>query len=87
MSPSFIDKHDLISTFPTRERVVLELAWTGQTDRRITVDMMDIEGTDIVASLDEGLPFSKTNQPMRSTPSIFEHVKDVNLMMREIYRV
>jgi ubiquinone/menaquinone biosynthesis C-methylase UbiE len=90
MNPSFIDKHDLISTFPTRERVVLELGSgpAKQIAEAITVDMLDIEGTDIVCDLDEGLPFLKDE----SIDAIYsfhflEHVKDVNLMMREIYRV
>ena len=59
MNAGVIDRKGLIATFPQRERVVLELGSgpAKQIAEAITVDMLDIEGTDIVCNLDEGLPF------------------------------
>jgi ubiquinone/menaquinone biosynthesis C-methylase UbiE len=90
MPVDFIDKHNLIPSFKTREKVILELGSgpAKQIAEAITVDMLNIEGTDIVCNLDEGLPFLEDGTVDAIYSFHFlEHVKDVNLMMREIYRV
>jgi SAM-dependent methyltransferase len=90
MDVTLIDKKNLIGTFKNRERVVLELGSgpAKQISEAITVDMMDMDGVDIVCNLDAGFPFLEDN----SIDAIYsfhflEHVKDVNLLMKEIYRV
>src|SRR6516164_10040465 len=90
MPSSIIDKNNLLKTFKSRDRIVLELGSgpNKQIAEAITVDMMDMEGVDIVCNLDEGFPFLEDN----SIDAIYsfhflEHVKNVNLMMKEIYWV
>lgn len=90
MSPAVIDKKNLLPSFPTMEKVILELGCgpSKTIKNAITVDMLDIEGVDIVCNLDEGLPFLEDNSVDEIHSFHFlEHVKDVNLMMQEIYRV
>jgi len=90
MQSTVIDKKNIIGTFKTRDKVVLELGSgpAKQISEAITVDMLDMEGVDIVCNLDEGFPFLEDNSIDEIYSFHFlEHVKDVNLMMREIYRV
>ncbi|HEY1869534.1 MAG TPA: class I SAM-dependent methyltransferase [Chitinophagaceae bacterium] len=90
MPPTFIDKFNIIPTFSTKEKIVLELG-SGPAKRiaeAITVDMLDMEGIDIVCNMDEGFPFLEDESVDEIYSFHFlEHVKDVNVMMREIYRV
>lgn len=90
MSSKFLDKHNLIPTFKTMDKVVLELGSgpTKQIAEAITVDMLDMEGIDIVCNMDDGFPFLEDESVDEIYSFHFlEHVKDVNLLMREIYRV
>jgi ubiquinone/menaquinone biosynthesis C-methylase UbiE len=90
MSSTFLDKHNLIPTFKTKEKVVLELGSgpARQIGEAITVDMLDMEGVDIVCNMDDGLPFLEDESVDEIYSFHFlEHVKDINVLMREIYRV
>jgi ubiquinone/menaquinone biosynthesis C-methylase UbiE len=85
-----LDKHDILKTIHERGKVVLELGCgpSKQIAHAIAVDMLDIEGVDIVCDLDEGFPFLPDNSVDEIYSFHFlEHVKDVNVMMKEIYRV
>ncbi|HEY4966139.1 MAG TPA: class I SAM-dependent methyltransferase [Puia sp.] len=87
---TFLDKHNLIPTFKTKDKVVLELGSgpAKQIAVAITVDMLDMEGVDIVCNMDEGFPFLEDESIDEIYSFHFlEHVKDVNVLMREIYRV
>lgn len=84
------DRRNLIPGFASLPRVVLELGCGPNKTiaDAITVDMLDIDGVDIVCNLDEGLSFLADNSVDEIHSFHFlEHVKDVNLMMKEIYRV
>jgi len=90
MPVELIDNQNLIPGFMIREKVILELGsgLAKQILEAITVDMLNIEGSHVVCNLDEGLTFLKDN----SIDAIYsfhflEHVKNVNLMMKEIYWV
>src|SRR5580765_3622157 len=90
MHSTVIDKKNIIETFKNRKKVVLELGSgpAKQIPEAITVDMLDMEGVDIICNLDEGFPFLEDESIDEIYSFHFlEHVKDVNLMMREIYRV
>jgi len=90
MPSTFLDKHNLIPTFKTKYKVVLELGSgpAKQIAEAITVDMLDMEGVDIVCNMDEGFPFLEDESIDEIYSFHFlEHVKDVNVLMREIYRV
>ena len=84
------DRNNLIPGISLRSKVVLELGCgpSKSIPEAITVDMLDIEGVDIVCDLDEGFPFLQDECVDEIYSFHFlEHVKDVNFMMREIYRV
>ena len=84
------DKKNVIPSFGTMDKVVLELGCgpAKRIENAITVDMLDIEGVDIVCDLDNGLPFLADNSIDEIHSFHFlEHVKDINFMMAEIYRV
>src|SRR5689334_19666962 len=84
------DKRNIIPTFSSMDRVILELGCgpSPTIKNAITVDMLDIEGVDIVCDLDKGFPFLADNSIDEIHSFHFlEHVKDVNVMMAEIYRV
>lgn len=84
------DKNGIIESIKTKSRVVLELGCgpAKKISEAITVDMLDIEGVDIVCDLDKGFPFIDNNSVDEVHSFHFlEHVKDVNFMMEEIYRI
>lgn len=84
------DRNNLIPGLSLRNKVVIELGCgpAKSISDAITIDMLDIEGVDIVCDLDEGLPFLKDDSIDEIYSFHFlEHVKDVNFIMREIYRV
>jgi len=84
------DRNNLIPAFAKMDKVVLELGCgpSKRIQNAITVDMLDIDGVDIVCDLDNGLPFLEDNSIDEIHSFHFlEHVKDINFMMAEIYRV
>jgi SAM-dependent methyltransferase len=90
MEPVFIDRNNIIPSIRTREKVVLELGCgpTKQVTDAITVDMLNMDGVDIVCNMDDGFPFLEDECVDEIYSFHFlEHVSDLNLMMREIYRV
>ena len=84
------DKNNIIPTFSAMDRVVLELGCgpSKTIKHAYTIDMLDIDGVDIVCDLDRGFPFL-ANDSVDEIHSFhfLEHVKDLNFMMAEIYRV
>ena len=55
---------------------------------RIGVDMVDLPGVDIVADLEQGLPFFEDDSVDElHARSLMEHVDDFPMLMREIMRV
>lgn len=90
MQAGLKDKRNIIPTFKNMDRVVLELGCgpAPTIKNAITVDMLDIDGVDIVCDLDEGFPFLEDESIDEIHSFHFlEHVKDLNFMMAEIYRV
>lgn len=72
-----------------RERVVVELG-CGPNKRanRIGIDRLPLPGVDIVADLDRGLPFFPDDCVDEiHSESFFEHVENLEGLMREIVRV
>jgi len=86
MSYSKINLSDVIGR---QEKIVLELGG-GPRYRpgRINIDIVDLPETDIVADLEQGLPFLPANSvdSIHAT-SFLEHVQNLELLMSEIYRV
>lgn len=84
------DKRNILPQLKDMDRIVLELGCgpSPTIKNAITVDMLDIDGVDIVCDLDKGFPFLPDNSIDEIHSFHFlEHVKDVNFMMAEIYRV
>lgn len=55
---------------------------------RIGIDRLDLPGVDIVADLEQGLPFFPDNSvDAVHSRSFLEHVDNLDLLMREIWRV
>jgi SAM-dependent methyltransferase len=84
------DKKNIIPNLKQMEKVVLELGCgpSPTIAGAITVDMLDIDGVDLVCDLDRGFPFLEDNSIDEIHSFHFlEHVKDLNFMMTEIYRV
>ena len=53
----------------------------------VTVDRVDLEGVDIVADLDEGIPLDDASVDEIWSAHFLEHVADLGAFMREMYRV
>ncbi len=85
-----IDKYAKLNSLSKRNRVVLEIG-CGQKrrlDESITIDKHDSPAVDIVADLNDGLPFleMETVDEIHST-HFLEHIIDFESMMNEAYRV
>jgi ubiquinone/menaquinone biosynthesis C-methylase UbiE len=68
---------------------ILELGCGPHHDpSRIGIDRLDLPGVDIVADLEEGLPFIPDNCVDEiHSKSFLEHVEQLDRLMREIWRV
>jgi len=84
------DKKNIIPNLSELKEVIVELGCGNNPyiKNAITIDLMDLPSVDIVADLNNGLPFLPDN----SVDAIYsfhflEHVNDLQLMMREIHRV
>lgn len=85
-----IDKKGIIPKIKSLNKVVIELG-CGNNPRikdAITIDMIDLEGVDIVANLDEGLEFLPDNSVDEIHSFHFlEHLSNYGAFMHEIHRV
>lgn len=82
-------KLDLEARLKSGAPVVLDLG-CGQRkrDERIGIDKLDLPGVDIVADVEEGLGFLPGGSVDEiHSKSFFEHVRNFDLLMREIIRV
>jgi ubiquinone/menaquinone biosynthesis C-methylase UbiE len=84
------DKNNIIPSLLSMPRVVIELG-CGNAPRikgAITIDVVDLQGVDIVADLNLGLPFLPDNciDEIHSF-HFLEHVNDLGFFMKEMWRV
>lgn len=82
-------KIDLQSRLASGQPIVVELGCgPSKAPGRIGIDQLDLPGVDIVANVAEGLGFLPDGSvdEIHST-SFFEHVPDLEALMREIVRV
>lgn len=87
MKPVF--KLDLSETLKNSSTIVLEL---GCGDRkypdRICIDQLDMPNIDIVADLEQGLPFLPDNSVDEiHSKSLLEHIDNLDVLMKDIWRV
>lgn len=83
------DKIGILKKVKKGEKIVLELG-CGKKKKpgRINVDILDLEGVDIVANLEEGFEFLPDNSVDEiHSSSLFEHIDNFRLFMEEIHRV
>src|SRR5437870_13004861 len=88
-SPTYTLKIDLDSVLASGDPIVVELGCGAKKNpNRIGIDRLDLPGVDIVADLDDGFPYFPDNSvdEIRSR-SVFEHVGDLELLIRESLRV
>ena len=82
-------KIDLEQIINSQNPVVIELG-CGKKKRegRITVDQIDLPNVDIVADIENGLPFLPDNSVDEiHCRSVLEHIENFENLMREITRV
>jgi SAM-dependent methyltransferase len=82
-------KIDLSAALQSSEKVIIELGCGPQKQKgRIGIDALDLPGVDVVANLDNGLPFLPDHcvDEIHSS-SLLEHIKNLELLMREMLRV
>ncbi len=86
----FLDKKNILAQIDAQPKVVLELG-VGRTRTvkdAITIDKLDFPEVDIVADLEQGLPFLPDNSVDEVHSFHFlEHVNNLEFLMAEIYRV
>jgi SAM-dependent methyltransferase len=84
------DKKNLLPEFNKMQKVVIELG-CGNAPRiknAITIDMVNLEGVDIVADLNQGLGFLPDNSVDEIHSFHFlEHIQDLGFFIKEIHRV
>jgi len=79
---------DLDSSLLSGGPIVVELGAAGKKEGRISIDHLNLPGVDIVANLEEGLPFFPDNSVDEIySKSFLEHIDNVDLLMREMWRV
>lgn len=80
---------DLFEVMQSGEKVILELGCGPRKQKgRIGIDALDLPGVDIVANLDNGLPFlaDQCVDEIHSH-SLLEHINNFELLMCEMLRV
>ena len=82
-------KMDLSAKLRSHTPVIVELGCgPNKKDGRIGIDQLDLSGVDIVADINEGLPFFPDQSVDEiHSKSLLEHVGDLGLVVREIARV
>lgn len=82
-------KIDLDKVINSPERVIVELGCGREKKQgRIGIDKIDLPNVDIVADMENGLPFLPDNSVDRiHCRSVLEHVENFENLMREIVRV
>ena len=86
---SAVLKIDIDKVLQSDEKVVIDLG-CGRKRKpgRIGIDQVDLPGIDIVANIEEGLPFLPDNcVDELHCRSVLEHVNDFEGILREIVRV
>jgi len=87
--PQFKDKINLPDKLASGEVIILELgSGTRHRDNRVHIDISDLPETDVIADLEQGLPFlpDSSIDAIHAT-SFLEHIKNLEFLMTEIYRV
>jgi len=88
---NYIDKTDSLKRITERkEKIILELGCGNSKtlSESIAIDLVDLNGVDIVCDLNNGFPFIPDNSIDEIHSSHFmEHVNDFGLLMKEIYRI
>ena len=87
MEPQF--RIDLQEYLASDQPIVLELG-CGKKKRpdRLCIDRLDMPNVDIVANLEQGLPFFPDNSvDAIYSKSLLEHIDNLDALMREIWRV
>jgi predicted SAM-dependent methyltransferase len=89
ISSTFKLKIDLEQVLASGQPVIVELGCgTEKAAGRIGIDHLDLPGVDIVADLNQGLPFLPDNSVDEiHSSSLLEHLADLELTLREIVRV
>ena len=84
-----LTKIDLEKVINSTEPVIVELGCGKKKKQgRIGVDKLDLPNVDIVADIEEGLSFLPDNSVDQIyCKSIFEHIENLENLMREIVRV
>lgn len=80
---------DLKAILKSRPQIVVELGCgPNKPQGRIGVDRLDLPGVDIVADLEEGLPFFPDNSvDLIYSSHLLEHVNNLGVLMYDIWRV
>ncbi|NQT04147.1 MAG: class I SAM-dependent methyltransferase, partial [Planctomycetes bacterium] len=82
-------KIDLDNIYKSTEPVIIELG-SGPSKKpgRIGIDHIDLPNVDIVADMEEGLPFLPDDSVDEIyCRSVLEHIQNFEALMREIVRV
>ena len=80
---------DLAKILNSPDPVILDLGCgANKSPDKICIDKLDMQHIDIVADLEEGLPFFPDNSVDEiHSKSFLEHVDNLDILMRDIWRV
>lgn len=88
---NYIDKSNALTRIAEqKEKIILELGCgnSKQFQNSIAIDLVDLNGVDIICDLNLGFPFIPDNSVDEIHSSHFmEHVSDFGFMIKEIYRI
>lgn len=87
MKPIF--RVEVEAILKSKSSIVLELGCgKKQNSDRIGIDRLHLPEVDIVADLEDGLPFFPDNSVnMIYSKSVLEHINNLDMLMRDIWRV
>jgi len=82
-------KIDLEERLRSGDAIVLELGCGARRrEERIGIDKLDLPSVDIVADVEEGLPFLPNDSVDEiHSKSVFEHIRNFEQLMRKMVRV
>ena len=87
----YFDKSNALSRIAeNKEKIILELGCgnSKQFQNSIAIDLIDLNGVDIICDLNLGFPFIPDNSVDEIHSSHFmEHVSDFGFIIKEIYRI
>lgn len=84
----FKDKHNILNSIKLKKNIIIDLGPGKSKKRGIGIDKLNLNNTDIVTDIEEGLTFldDKSVDKIYSN-NLLEHIKNLDTVIKEIHRI